>query len=163
MVLWYICFVLDVHGSFFFTSNYYICPSFSLPPSRSSHTGLHSRLCSPPSHNGSCLAFFTARRFQLSIPSSTQVELCLPTLGGLSSCLFFFIFFFLFPSHLLSSPFCSLPPSRNSDLGSHNRLFSPLSTTVRALHFYREKNSALSSLVDSRRIVLLPTIGALSS
>ena len=96
MVLWYICFVLDVHGSFFFTSNYYICPSFSLPPSRSSHTGLHSRLCSPPSHNGSCLAFFTARRFQLSIPSSTQVELCLPTLGGLSSCLFFFIFFFFF-------------------------------------------------------------------
>ena len=30
----------------------------------------------------------------------------------------------------------------------------PLPTTVRALHFYREKISALSSLVDSRRIVL---------
>ena len=46
----------------------------------------------------------------------------------------------------------SLPPSRNSDTGSHSRLFSPLATTVRALHFYCEKISALSSLVDSRRI-----------
>ena len=39
----------------------------------------------------------------------------------------------------------------------------PLPTTVRALHFYREKISALSSLVDSRRIVLLPALDALSS
>ena len=31
---------------------------------------------------------------------------------------------------------------------------APLPTTVRALHFFREKTSALSSLVDSRRIVL---------
>ena len=62
-------------------------------------------------------------------------------------------FYFLFPSHLLSSPFYSLPPSRNSDPGSHSRLFSPLPTTVRALHFYREKISALSSLVDSRRLL----------
>ena len=31
---------------------------------------------------------------------------------------------YYFPSHLLSSPF-SLPPSRNSDPGSHRRLFSP--------------------------------------
>ena len=29
-----------------------------------------------------------------------------------------------------------------------------LPSTVRALHFYREKISALSSLVDSRRVVL---------
>ena len=34
----------------------------------------------------------------------------------------------------------------------------PLPTTVRALHFYREKISALSSLVDSRRIVTIPGI-----
>ena len=64
---------------------------------------------------------------------------------------FFFLFsFFFFPSHLLSSPLHCLsllqPCSRNSDPGSHGR--------VRALHFYREKISALSSLVDSRRIVL---------
>ena len=32
--------------------------------------------------------------------------------------------------------------------------FPPLPTAVRALHFYREKISALSSLVDSRRTVL---------
>ena len=31
--------------------------------------------------------------------------------------------------------------------------FSPLPSTVRALNFYREKISALSSLVDSHRIV----------
>ena len=35
-------------------------------------------------------------------------------------------------------------------LFSHSKLLSPLSTTVRALHFY--KTAALSSLVDSRRI-----------
>ena len=46
----------------------------------------------------------------------------------------------------------SFLPSRNSDAGPHSRLNSPLSTTVRAFHFYRDKTSALSSLVDSRRI-----------
>ena len=48
-----------------------------------------------------------------------------------------------------------LPFSRNSYPGSHGRLFSALPpTAVRALHFYREKDSALYSLVDSsRRIV----------
>ena len=44
-------------------------------------------------------------------------------------CVFFFV------SHLLSWPF-----------------FSVFLTRVRALPFYREKMSALSSLVDSRRI-----------
>ena len=48
----------------------------------------------------------------------------------------------------------SLPPSRNSDPGAHSRLFSPFPTKVRAVHFRREKISALSSLVDSRRTVL---------
>ena len=51
-----------------------------------------------------------------------------------------------------------LPPSRNSDPGSHSRL-SPLPTInmvrVRALRFHRETASALSSLVDSRRIVTI--------
>ena len=59
----------------------------------------------------------------------------------------------VFPSNLLSAPFfLSRPSKRNSDLGSHSRPFSPL-RTVRALHFYREKISALTSLVDSRRSV----------
>ena len=36
------------------------------------------------------------------------------------------LFFFFSPSHMLSSPFFfSLPLSRNSDPGSHSRLFSP--------------------------------------
>ena len=39
----------------------------------------------------------------------------------------------------------------------------PLPTTVGALHSYRENISALSSLVDSRRIVLTYARGALSS
>ena len=57
--------------------------------------------------------------------------------------------------------------SRSSDPGSHCRSFSPLPSrdlALLALHFYREKLSALPSLVDSRRIV--PThaiIGALDS
>ena len=63
--------------------------------------------------------------------------------------------FLLFPFRLVSSPlFFFLPPSRNSDPRSHSRLFSPLPTTVRALHFIAKKISAVSSLVDSRRSVL---------
>ena len=48
----------------------------------------------------------------------------------------------------------SLPPmnSRDSDPGSHSRLFSPLPTTVRASHFYRHKTSALSPFDGARRI-----------
>ena len=65
----------------------------------------------------------------------------------------YLLLIFLHPIYYLPLLF-SLPPSLNSDPGSHGRLFFPLSTTVRALHFYREKISALSSLVDSRRIVL---------
>ena len=53
-------------------------------------------------------------------------------------------------SALLFSPtYCG----RNSDPGAHTRLVSPLPARVRALHFYREKTLALSSLVGSRRIV----------
>ena len=62
---------------------------FSLPPSRNSDPGSHSRLFVPHTHCGSCLAFFIARRFQLFLPSSTRVELCLPTPGALSSSSFF--------------------------------------------------------------------------
>ena len=70
-------------------------------------------------------------------------------------------FFFFHRYHLLSSPFfSSLPPiivvaqTRGHIAGS-----SPLlPTTVRALHFYREKIPALSSLVGKRRIVLAHAI-----
>ena len=65
-----------------------------------------------------------------------------------SATTFFFLLFF--PSHLLSSPFLVVTQIRGHIAGSS----PPLPTTVRALHFYRENISALSSLVDSRRIVL---------
>ena len=83
--------------------------------------------------------------------------------GWLNHIVRFFLFFFPYPIHYLRSPF-SLPPidSRNSDPGSHGRFFSLL-TAVRALYFYREKIWALSSLVDSRRIVPTHARGALSS
>ena len=57
--------------------------------------------------------------------------------------------------------------SRNSDPGSHIIVVGsspPLPTTVRAVHFYLQKGSALSSHVESRRIVLTHAItGALDS
>ena len=52
--------------------------------------------------------------------------------------------FFLFPiPFVFFALICSLLPSHNSNPGSHGRLFSPLTATVRALHFYREKISVL--------------------
>ena len=48
---------------------------FPLPPSRNLDPGSRSMLFSAPTHYGSCLAFFFARRFQLFLPSSTRVEL----------------------------------------------------------------------------------------
>ena len=59
-------------------------------------------------------------------------------------------------------PLFLLPPSRISSPGSHRRLFSPLPTTVRALHVYRERTSDLLS--SSTRVELCrPTVGALNS
>ena len=54
-----------------------------------------------------------------------------------------YVVYVFFQGCLFSMPFFSLPPSRNSDPGSHNRLFTSLSATVRGLHFYREKISAI--------------------
>ena len=71
----------------------------------------------------------------------------------------FFVFCFLFFVFFLHS-ICFLGFSILSLLvltqirGDIAGSCSPLPTTVRALHFYREKISGLSSLVDSRRIVL---------
>ena len=64
-----------------------------------------------------------------------------------------FSFFFFFISHVLSSPFCSLSLlySRNSDLGSHSRLLSPLTHHGSCLAFFYRKISALCSLVDLLR------------
>ena len=80
---------------------------------------------------------------------------------SLSSFLFSF-----FPSHIFSSPFFYLSlllivvtQIRGHIAGSS----TPLPTTVRALHFYYEKMSALSSLSSTRVELSLPTLGALSS
>ena len=66
-----------------------------------------------------------------------------------------FFFFFLIIPFITFALLSSLPPSRNADPGSHSRLFSP-PCPLRFVPciFYRENISALSSLVDSRRIVL---------
>ena len=46
---------------------YYLRPSFSLPPSRNSDPGSHSRLFSPP-HYGPCLVFLWREGFSLIFP-----------------------------------------------------------------------------------------------
>ena len=67
----------------------------------------------------------------------------------------FRFFFSFFPSHSLSSPFYSLSLLVVTQIRGHIAgSFPTLPTTVRALHLYREKISPLSSLVDSRRLVL---------
>ena len=70
---------------------YHLRPSVSLPPrlSRNSDPGSHSRLFSPHSPLRFVPCISIARRFQLFLPSSTRVELCLPTLGALSSLIIF--------------------------------------------------------------------------
>ena len=72
---------------------------FSFPPSRKSDTGSHSRLFSPPPRYGSCLAFLSREDFiQPFLPSSTRVELRLPTLGALSS---WSLFIFANKNHII--------------------------------------------------------------
>ena len=60
---------------------------FSLPPSRNSDPGSHTRLFSPSSPLRFVPCIFIARRFQLFLPSSTRVQLnrACPTLGALST------------------------------------------------------------------------------
>ena len=87
------------------------------------------------------------------------------TMGPAYSNLFHPAFSFLsfsIASYIFARLF-SLPPTlrtlllytRDSDRGHiRSRLLSPLTTTVSILHGYREKTSALSSLVDSRQNLL---------
>ena len=64
---------------------------------------------------------------------------------------FCYFYFFSIPFIIFALLFC-LPPSRNSDPGSHSRLFSPPTHYGSCLAFFSRKISADSSLVDSRRI-----------
>ena len=79
----------------------------------------------------------------------------------------YYIFFSFSPAipFIFSTLRFPLTPSRNSDPGSHSRLFSPLSTACRAFHFHtyiaRRRQPFLAS---STRVELrVPTLGALSS
>ena len=73
--LWYY-YNYRINSTFLFTSKYIIFPShllclsffFSLPPSRNSDPGSHSRLFSPPLHYGSCLAFLSREDFSSFFP-----------------------------------------------------------------------------------------------
>ena len=64
---------------------------FSLPPSRNSDPESHSRLF-PPTHCGSCLAFFSREDFSSSLGDSRRIVLA-HTLGALNNCWSFFFFF----------------------------------------------------------------------
>ena len=77
-----------------------------------------------------------------------------------------FFYFFphpnFYPRITLALP-PSLPPCSSSDPGSHSGPLLPPPHYGTCLHFYREKNSAFSSLVDSRGRLCLPTLlGVLS-
>ena len=79
---------------------------------------------------------------------------CLPSRAGLATVISYTSPFFFRPIYYLR-PSCSLPlPRVVTQIRGHIAGSSPpIPTTVRALHFYRGNISALSSLVDSRRIV----------
>ena len=94
---------------------------------------------------------FIARRIQHFLPSRPLASNCTSLL---SHPIYFFIFLLLF-SHC--SPL-ALPPSSNSDPGSHSGPSSPFPSTVRAFHFYRGYNSASSYLSSTRVELCLPTL-----
>ena len=92
----------------------------------------------------------TKREAHHSTPTHNSATTDTRIISILQICSPFYLFFS--PSHLLSSPFDSLSLLVATQIRGHIAGSSPpVPTTVRALHFYREKISVLSSLVDSRR------------
>ena len=74
-----VSFFLFVLSSNFLSSPFF----FSLPPMVVTQIRGHIAGSSPPrAHDGSCLSFFIARRLHPFLPSSTRVELRLPTCRG---------------------------------------------------------------------------------
>ena len=67
--------------------------------------------------------------------------------------IYFYLFAYFFRPIYYPRTTLALPLTSNSDLGSHSGSSSPRLHYGTFLHFYRENNSAFSSLVDSRRIV----------
>ena len=77
---------------------------------------------------------------------------------GMYLVLLFFFSFFSHPVYYLRPSILSLLVLVVTQIGvTSQALLPPLPTMLCALHFYRDKISALSSLVDSRRIVLIGT------
>ena len=64
-----------------------------------------------------------------------------------------FVLFFFIPFIIFALPFFLFLPVVTEIRGHRASSSAPLPSTVRALHFYRQKDFS-SSLVDSRRIVL---------
>ena len=62
---------------------------FSLPPGRSSDPGSHSRLFSPPTHYGPCLAFLSRQDFLSTL--SSLVDSSLISLSAVDPSSFFFL------------------------------------------------------------------------
>ena len=83
--------------------------------------------------------------------------------GLIHTSIFFFPFFFSIPFIIFALLF-SLPPSRNSDPGSHGRLFFPPTHHGSCLCFFFSREDFRSFLPSSTRVEwCLPTLGALSS
>ena len=93
--------------------------------------------------------------------AGTGLWICV--LGGRTQKGHSFVVFFSHPIYYLrpSTPAPSLVVTQIR--GHESRIFFPFPTAVGALHFYREKCSAFSSLVDSRRIVPTHATYALSA
>ena len=88
------------------------------------------------------------------IRSPKTKKKCCATQNGLPVAFLFFVFCFSIP-FTISTLLFPLPPSRNSDPGSHSRLFSPSTHYGLCLAFLsREYFRSFFTLVDSRRIVL---------
>ena len=69
------CAYIFCFSLFFFSIPFIFALSFSLPPCRNSDPGSHSRLFSPPTHYGSCLAFFSREDFSSSLVDSCRIVL----------------------------------------------------------------------------------------
>ena len=114
--------------------------------------------CSPASRYRSAAVPSREKKTRDSIHASLVSRLITPVLRTCTHAHFYIfvhLFFFFHPIYYLRPSILSLSLLVVTQIRGHIAGSSlPLHATVRALHFYREKMSALPSLVDSRRIVL---------
>ena len=145
---------------FFFACSFLCspCSSFFFPPRDSWNTSVFfSRLPKRQKHNSPARALCTRHKvFHVSCHASRSYYT--RTWHDIT-CIMLVLriydtFVFFFHPIYLSSPFYSSSLLVVTQIRGHIGSSCPLPTTVRAFQFYREKISALSSIVDSRRIVL---------